>query len=58
MLMMAMMIMTVLHIKEQKNQTYQSEDIFSLDLIPKSSFGTPYKHVSKIRQLNEPKDRA
>jgi hypothetical protein len=50
MLMIAMMIVTVLHIIEQKNQTYQPEDIFSLDLIPKSSFGTPYKHVSTIQQ--------
>jgi len=46
MMMMAMTIienrriMTVLHIRKQKNQPYLSGDIFSLNLMPKSSFGT------------------
>jgi hypothetical protein len=38
---MAMTIMTVLHTRKQMNQPHLSGDIFSLDLMPKSSFGTP-----------------
>jgi len=55
---MTMTIMTVLHIKQQMNQPQLSGDIFSWGLVPKSSFGTPYKHVSKFQQENEPKDKA
>jgi hypothetical protein len=48
-MMMAMAITTVLHIRKQKNQPYLSGDIFSWDLMPKSSFGTPY-HVTNFQQ--------
>ena len=52
---MTMTIMTVLYIKQQMNQPQLSGDIFSWGLVPKSSFGTPYKHVSIFQQKMSPK---